>query len=237
MRIPSGSLAPGPRPIHRHCAGRVGKPRPALRYLGPVMSCIERIRRAFAEREPATDPSAERRAAVAIVLAGDCDAPSVCFVERARREGDPWSGDVAFPGGWAKHHGESLRAAAMRETHEEIGLALDHEHHVGDVAPMRISRFRTGFGIIGASVFHLGASCPPLEPDAREIACAFWIPMAHLHHPDNHTEVHWSRSGPPRPRPAIAFEGRLIWGLTYRILATFSNLATAGRSPLAPDPD
>ena len=174
---------------------------------------------------------------MAIVLAGDSDAPSLCFVQRARREGDRWSGDIAFPGGWAKHARESLRTAAMRETHEEIGLVLDDAHHVGDVAPMPISRFDSAFGIIGASVFYVGPSCPLLAPDGREIARAFWVPFAHLYDPDNRTVMRWSRSGPPQPRPAIEFEGGVIWGLTYRMLVRFSDVATAGRSPLDPDPD
>ena len=158
-------------------------------------------------------------------------------MERASRPGDPWSGDVAFPGGWAKHEDESLRAAAMRETHEEIGLALADTHHVGDIAPMRISPFRSGIGLLGTSVFYVGETRPGLRLEQREIADAFWVPIAHLHHPDNRTTVHWSRSGPPRPRPAIMFDGRVIWGLTYRILVRFSNLMTGGRSPLEPDPD
>ena len=158
-------------------------------------------------------------------------------MERASRPGDPWSGDVAFPGGWATHEDESLRAAAMRETHEEIGLALADTHHVGDIAPMQISRFHSGIGILGASVFYVGETRPGLRLEQREIAHAFWVPIAHLHHPDNRTVVHWSRSGPPRPRPAIMFDGRVIWGLTYRILVRFSDLLTGGRSRLEPDPD
>ena len=161
----------------------------------------------------------------------------MCFVRRARRAGDPWSGDVAFPGGWAKHEHESMRAAAMRETREEIGLALADAHHVGDVAPMSISRFDATLGIIGASVFYFGEPCPPLRPDRREIDRAFWVPFAHLHHRDNRTVVHWARSGPPLPRPAIRFEGDVIWGLTYRMLFRFSNVVAADRSPLDPDLD
>ena len=201
------------------------------------MSSIEQIRKGFIDPPPAADVRSARRASVAIVLAGDCDAPSVCFVERVHRAGDRWSGDVAFPGGWASHGDESLRATAMREAHEEVGLALDDAHHVGDVAPMPISRFDSDWGIIGASVFYVGEPCPTLHPDEREIDRAFWVPAAHLYHPDNHTVVYWSRSGPPRPRPAIAFGGRVIWGLTYRMLVRFSNLATGGRSPLEADPD
>ena len=190
------------------------------------MPSIEQIRSRLSDLDPPESAPSARRASVAIVLAGDSDARSVCFVERARRDGDPWSGDVAFPGGWAKHEAESLREAAMRETHEEIGLSLADANHVGDVAPMQIPRIRSGLGIIGASVFYVG-----------EIAHAFWVPIAHLHHPDNRTVVRWARSGPPRPRPAIAFDGRVIWGLTYRILVRFSNLVTDGRSPLEPDSD
>ena len=201
------------------------------------MPTIEQIRKGLADHDPALDVPSARRASVAIVLAGDSDARSVCFVQRASRPGDPWSGDVAFPGGWAKHEDESLRAAAMRETHEEIGLALANVHHVGDIAPVRIPRFRSGIGLLGASVFYVGETRPGLRLEQREIADAFWVPIAHLHHPDNRTVVHWSRSGPPRPRPAVMFDGRVIWGLTYRILVRFSNLMTGGHSPLEPDPD
>ena len=202
-----------------------------------MMPSIAQIRRRFADLGPTVHPRSARRAAVAIVLAGAARDPSLCFVERARRAGDPWSGDVAFPGGWAKCEEETLCAAAMRETREEIGLALGDGHHVGDVAPMSISRFDSGFGIIGASVFHVGERRPSLALEQREIARAFWVPMTHLHHPDNRTVVHWARSGPLRPRPAIRFEGHVIWGLTYRMLARFSDLATGGRSPLEADPD
>ena len=201
------------------------------------MSSIEQIRSRLSNPEPALNAPSARCASVAVVLAGGSEARSVCFVERARRPGDPWSGDVAFPGGWAKHEDESLRAAAMRETREEIGLALADSHHVGDVAPMQISRFQSGIGIIGASVFYVGESFPLFHLEQREIAHAFWIPITHLHHPDNRTVVHWSRSGPPRPRPGIIFDGRVIWGLTYRILVRFSNMAVGGYTPLEADPD
>ena len=201
-----------------------------------MMVSIERMRRSLAATEHSAGGTLARRASVAIVLRGECDVPSVCFVARARRPGDPWSGDVAFPGGWARGEGESLRDAAMRETREEIGLALADAHHVGDMAPMSISRHDSGIGIIGASVFHIGKSRPPLQPDGHEIAGAFWAPISDLYHPGNRLVVHWSRSGPPKPRPAIEFHGHVIWGLTYRVLVRFSNLVTDGRSPLEADP-
>ena len=209
----------------------------ALRYLRRPMLSIDRIRGALAAAGPAGDVPGSRRASVAIVLCGGSDSPSVCFVERARRERDPWSGDIAFPGGWAKDGDEGLRRAAMRETREEVGLALTDAHHVGDLEPMPISRFESRFGVIGTSVFYVGRPRPALRPDEGEIAHAFWVPATDLYHPDNRTVVHWSRFGPPLPRPAIAVGDRVIWGLTYRLLVRFSDLAMAGRSPLEADVD
>src|ERR1700682_285931 len=39
------------------------------------------------------------RAAVAAVLRAGTTGPEILFIERAKREGDPWSGHMAFPGG------------------------------------------------------------------------------------------------------------------------------------------
>ena len=193
---PAGPLKRPGRITVDECTGprqRCARP-PAPAHCGifrGVMSSIEQIRIRLSDPEPATSAPSARRASVAIVLAGDSETRSVCFVERASRPGDPWSGDVAFPGGWAKHEHESLRAAAMRETHEEIGLALADTHHVGDIAPMQIPGFRSGIGILGTSVFYVGETRPGLRLEQREIADAFWVPIAHLHHPDNRTVVHW----------------------------------------------
>lgn len=50
--------------------------------------------------------------------------PEVLFIKRAARTGDRWTGHVALPGG--KRDPEDLddRAAAIRETSEEIGFDL-----------------------------------------------------------------------------------------------------------------
>jgi 8-oxo-dGTP pyrophosphatase MutT (NUDIX family) len=195
---------------------------------------VERIRNALG-RAPSTAVPEGRHAAVAIVLAGPPRAPSLCFVERAERAGDRWSGDVAFPGGWSSEGDATLRDTARRETFEEVGLALDDCHLVGDVAPMPISRDERDFGLIGASVFYVGAAEPRLVPEAREIADAFWVPSAHLFDRANRTVVHWSRRGPPVPRPAVSVGQRVIWGLTYRVLVRFTDLVLDGRSPLERD--
>ncbi len=195
------------------------------------MSPIDHIRLALARPDSSAfekndiSEGAARRAAVAMVFAGQASSWRLCFVERSYRQGDRWSGDMAFPGGWAKGLDEGYRAAAIRETREEVGLDLERAQYLGALPPMPISRFDSRIGTIAAGVFYLGDRCLDLHPDGREIRKAFWIPDAHLNHRDNH--VRFCPCPPPfekyagysQARSGIEFEGRLIWGLTYRLLA------------------
>lgn len=180
---------------------------------------------------------ARSRAGVAIVLAGAESGLQMCFMQRVTRRGDRWSGDIALPGGWARADEATLCEAAMRETHEEVGLALHPGQHFGDVPPLPISRYQDDDGIIGASVFHVGEAIPSLTPEPGEVADAFWVPLSALYDTQRRTSVRWSRSGPPQPRPAIGIDDRVIWGLTYRVLVAFSSRVFGADSPLPPDAD
>ena len=83
---------------------------------GAASVSIAEIREALA-RQPANGSSPDpgmRHAAVAIVFAGDVEAPDLCLIRRAERAGDPWSGHMAFPGGKEEPRDASLRIAAER---------------------------------------------------------------------------------------------------------------------------
>lgn len=202
------------------------------------MLTLAQVKATLTATPSASTLTPDRRAGVAIVLCGEPSEPSVCFMQRVTRRGDRWSGDVALPGGWAKAQERNLSDTARRETLEEVGIALHRTHHLGDIAPLPISRHdRQGGGIIGASVFYIGPRAIELTLDPREVADAFWLPCRHLYDVSNHTVVHWSRSGPPQPRPAIRIDERVIWGLTYRVLVRFSVQVLGEHSPLISDPD
>ncbi|CAM0142020.1 unnamed protein product [Umbelopsis sp. WA50703] len=50
--------------------------------------------------------------------------PEILFIRRAKRAGDPWSGDMAFPGG-RNEEGENDQDTVAREVMEEVGLDLN----------------------------------------------------------------------------------------------------------------
>ena len=196
----------------------------------------DRVRDALDTVSCAFADTANRRAGVAIVLAGEPDCMSVCFMQRVTRRGDRWSGDIALPGGWAKPHEMGFLQTAMRETYEEVGIQLNDAEHLGDIAPINISRNNANGGLIGACVFYVGRTRPHLTLDPLEVADAFWVTTSHFYDPSNHTVVHWSRSGAAQPRPAVRVDERVIWGLTYRIWVRFSRHVLGDDCPLDFDP-
>ena len=70
--------------------------------------------------------------------------PEILFIRRAARRGDRWTGHVAFPGGKRDPDDASDRAAAERETLEEVGLDLStsaggHSCYVGNLPQQIVS--------------------------------------------------------------------------------------------------
>ncbi|HXB54963.1 MAG TPA: CoA pyrophosphatase, partial [Vicinamibacteria bacterium] len=61
------------------------------------------VRRALALRPPTqvAEPAASR-AAVALILREAARGLELLFIRRAEHDGDPWSGQVGFPGGRAE---------------------------------------------------------------------------------------------------------------------------------------
>ena len=181
------------------------------------------IRQALAERTPALVEDATRpRAAVAVVLRGAEDPardPELLFIERARRRGDPWSGHMAFPGGRVEPVDPDPRAAAERETHEEVGLVLAGADLLGrlDDLPGRHAGRPLSL-VISAWVYHVERA-GPLALN-REVQEALWVPLRRIVDPRHRVEYPREGSGYPGivvGRP----ERHVVWGLTYRFLEIF----------------
>lgn len=186
------------------------------------MPTLDEIRKALAPREATLIPDDDkRRAAVAMVLREHRGLTEVLFIERATHPGDPWSGHMAFPGGRVEPIDESFRAAAERETREEVGLDLQSARVIGRLDDMEghraagVSRM-----VISAFVYEDDAD-RPLVPN-HEVREAFWFPLRSLH--DEERQVEYPRSWAGRRFPGILVgepERHIVWGLTYRFLEQF----------------
>lgn len=193
------------------------------------MPSLDQIRRALAAREPQLQPGdpALRHAAVAMILrplvaSHGAGASEVLLIERAEREGDPWSGHMAFPGGRVDAGDASVRHAAERETREEVGIDLGAAELLGRLDDLGGHR-ATGAPriVVSAFVYHLSQT-GALAPN-HEVRSAFWFPLADLRAPERQIDHRWP-AGAASPFPGIrvgASERHVVWGLTYRFLEVF----------------
>ena len=93
----------------------------------------------------------DRRAAIAAIFRvhPSTGEEQVLFIRRAVNSNDPWSGNVALPGGRqdASDNGDD-EATAMREAREEVGLDLSAD----------------GWDRLGRLVVRAGENTPRIEP-------------------------------------------------------------------------
>lgn len=184
---------------------------------------LDRIRHALrAHRPRLMGPYARRRAAVAAILRDDGYGPELLLIERARRAGDPWSGQMSFPGGKIEPADASLKDAAIRETEEEVGLRLADAEHLGQLDDQEGRHAGRPAGLIVSSFVYALEGEPRLEA-GDEVADTLWVPLSRLLDPSHQVE-HRHHLDPGRTYPGIRVSGserHVVWGLTYRFLEIF----------------
>ena len=164
----------------------------------------------------------EQQAAVAMVVRDNNGEVEILLIKRAEYDNDPWSGDLGFPGGRIETTDSSPRAAAERETWEEIGLQLDESNYlgqsdslVGAYLSVHVSCFVYQVGI--ENNFKLNG----------EVVSLFWVPLSTLLDPLRNQQKEFFYRGRERKHPVIKLDewsNRPLWGITYRLIDTFLNL-------------
>ena len=193
----------------------------------PRVIAVAAVRRALRDHRPQPADAPEARpAAVALVLLPVPDgALEILFIRRAERADDPWSGQIAFPGGRQEASDPDLLTTAVRETREETGVDLSTAEHLGVLDDLHPRTPTLPPVVVRPFVFALAAR-PALVP-SDEVQRAFWVPLAHLTEPGVRREVTLTLRGAKRTFPAylVGDGDEVIWGLTERILTPFLHLA------------
>ena len=154
-----------------------------------------------------------RRASVAVVLR-EHGVPSVLLIRRANRADDPWSGQVAFPGGKVREGDKTLSETAIRETREEVGVDLSkHGDFLGYFTPFLT---HTGSMEVYPAVFVLKEDTTVRRNG--EVASYRWVPLDKLTAEQSRSTYGVDMGGQFREVPALCVNGYVVWGLTYRIV-------------------
>lgn len=122
------------------------------------------------------------------------------------------AGEICFPGGRLKAGEDALRAA-LREAHEEVGIAP----HMVEPLGFGDAR-RTGSGHVIAPLLGLVRRECTISPCPREVAEVFTAPLAHFLNAENYSREEMLVRGQRRQYWVVRWRRRRIWGATAAIL-------------------
>jgi len=184
-----------------------------------LRAALESHRAVAVEREEGI-----RRAAVALIIRAGVDgSPELLFIKRAEYPADPWSGQVAFPGGREEAGDPTLTDTAIRETREETGIDLVRDGTViGTLDDLHPQTVRLPAVMVRPYVVLLHRFEPLLLSD--EVALAFWIPLAAFRDAPSWRDTQVFARGVQLNRRAFHHQGQVIWGMTERILGQLLTL-------------
>ena len=164
--------------------------------------------------EKLRSPNEEAYAGVAIILKPGDEDIELFLVKRAEVSGDPWSGDMAFPGGKKTISDVDICDTVRREVVEETGINLDNMRFLGAMEVEK-SNVRPGKEVLPL-VFEVEDK-PPVTLN-YELTRAFWAPLKVLKKSQTRANVKgWDSE-------VFNLEGEVVWGMTYRMLKRIMGL-------------
>lgn len=173
------------------------------------------------------DEPAARRAAVAILIRrGVSGEPEIFFIQRAIYQGDPWSGQIAFPGGREEESDPDLSHTAMRETLEETAIDLHAcAELVGVLDDLHPRTVRLPAVVVRPFVFLVGDVMG--TELSSEVADCFWVPFSQLLDRSVWRQATVRAGEMEMSRLAFHHGEHVIWGMTERILSGMLALMAA----------
>ncbi len=129
------------------------------------------------------------------------------------------AGQICLPGG-ASHAGETPEEAALRELHEELGIASAEVELLGRLSPINL--YVSNFAVIPSVAVARGA--PKFVPSAAEVAELIELPLAALLDPASRGHDVIPGRLLPLSAPYYDYHGHRIWGATAIILSELASV-------------
>lgn len=162
-----------------------------------------------------------KQAAVSMLLRKREDV-EMLLIQRAVCEDDPWSGQMAFPGGMIEPADASSRVAAERETLEEIAVDLREHVYAGQLDDLQGRHAGHPLGLIVSGHVYQLQDNAALRPN-YEVADMVWVPLQTFLDRARKTDVRHPRA-PEQVYPGIVIDAekqQVLWGLTRRFVEVF----------------
>jgi 8-oxo-dGTP pyrophosphatase MutT (NUDIX family) len=173
----------------------------------------QQFRRYFPERPTA--------AAVLIPFVERHDGITIVLTQRAQGLKNH-AAQVSFPGGRVDPGDDGARGAALREAHEEIGLAPEHVEVFGFLPDHLVI---SGYRVTPVLAFVDPAA--RFVPNPKEVASVFEVPLTHIFEPANHlARTRRFDNGDEVQLFDIPYREHNIWGATAGMLLTLYRLMT-----------
>jgi 8-oxo-dGTP pyrophosphatase MutT (NUDIX family) len=188
------------------------------------VTALDDVAAAFGRRPPRVRAASEfaEQAAVSLVLCPEAADLSLLFIKRREHPDDRWSGHTAFPGGRIDPGDADARAAALRETLEEVGLDLAQARPLG-----RLDDLTGRSASLVVSGFVYGLPAPRALDLNYEVDAARFMPLAEIEDTARHVHADFDYRDMVLALPAIqVFEPPALplWGLSYRFLEQLMRL-------------
>jgi 8-oxo-dGTP pyrophosphatase MutT (NUDIX family) len=175
------------------------------------------LRRRLLPHTPSRSEETVPIASVALIINPEDRGGSVLLIRRTERSGDPWSGQIGFPGGHKSPYDQGLPQTAIREAEEEVGIELS-KHDLLGAMPLVTTRSRR----VQVAPFVFALKSPERVRINREVAESFWVPLVELMRLDVKRRRVPVEDGELEVN-SFDYQGRIVWGLTFRILNLLLN--------------
>ena len=172
----------------------------------------------YTEMLKQTSEKLDANAAVVVLLKSNNQDFQVLFVKRAEKSGDPWSGQIALPGGKRDLEDHNLKETVVRETLEETSInLLEGCRFLGAMEPVRSTQ-KPEMQILPFVVLQEKEQAIKLNEELTEY---FWTPLKELAKHKGTAKISFGEY------PAYIIENNVIWGLTYKIMQNLLSLISS----------
>jgi len=175
------------------------------------------------QQEPFHSDSKKPRGAVAVLFKEEAEDLWLLMIRRGENPRDPWSGQMAFPGGHADPLDRNLMDTAAREALEEVKINVRDHKFLGclrNVEPRNAPMLVAPFVFLLLRKVH-----PTLSAEAKEI---LWIPMSFLLNSENVSSLTVPIGHREISVGCYVYLDHTIWGLSFRIIREIVSKIASG---------